>query len=170
MYRVLALLLFGIILPAAVSPPPANIDRFGWWDAPPVLHVCPSYEGQPSHVRRAVRKIRRHGGDIRRVEWGRCDGELHPNEIWLAGEYYGMHQWAAGETQFAVVGSSVAAAIVFVRAEYAGGPTLEHELLHAMGLAFDHTLEPGHIMHPNNYYGGPSWSGVREALARERPE
>ena len=74
MYRVLILLIFGVFLPAAVSPPPAHIERFGWWDAPPVLHVCPSYDAQPKTIKRAVRKIRRHGGDIQRIEWGLCDG------------------------------------------------------------------------------------------------
>jgi len=168
MLRFLLLVLFGVMLPAADIPRPVpQIDRIGWWDAPPVLHVCPSYEAPPQTIRKAVRKIRRHGGKFARVEWGLCEGYPDDGYIWLMGEMYGMPPGVVGITMVAGEPPTIASAAVIIRTEWAAGPALSHELLHALGL--QHCMEPGHILYPQYHFGGPSWAGVREALAIRRP-
>lgn len=129
-----------------------------YWREPPILRVCTdAYRGDFEDVKRAVRKIRRHGGDLT-VERAPCVGLPEDGYVWLVGWTPGVFPPGVVGLTFTVSnGLGMQNAVVFVDLNF-GQRTLEHELLHAMGVGHSSTF--GHVMYPDTAGAGDSWSGV----------
>lgn len=126
--------------PATTAP---LIEPTAHWDHPPTVHVCPTYQGKPNEVERAVKAWQGRCYKVGEVKASTCE-EPAPG-IYIRGREAVDMATQSGEVRAGVtwgydLGGSMLLALVDLNAALPDKDrelVLEHELGHALGLRDD---------------------------------
>ncbi|MFH1467362.1 MAG: hypothetical protein ABIO70_23465 [Pseudomonadota bacterium] len=145
---------------------PPRIEREAEWVVPPRVVRCPTSPASLERIRTAIVAWQSQGARFDALVEGQCVGMPPAGEIWVAGPVWLMPPGAVGLTAAKVTEEGCMVSALITLREAAAQPglyVLEHEIGHAVG--FLGHWSTGHLMAPSVPLMGPSWAGIREALA-----